>query len=94
MSDCKHVDFEAQVNINRMLDTGMFAADVSVKCAHCGEKFCFIGAPAGVSYARPMVSVDGTELRCPIEPQGEPKLYMKNLIEVPPGVGDMPVKKQ
>lgn len=85
---CNHADFEADVIVNRMMDTGGFSADIKVKCAHCGEKFCFIGAPAGMSFARPMVSVDGTELRAPIEPQGEPKLYMKSVFEIPPELID------
>lgn len=88
MAPCEHADFVANVAVNRLLDTGRFAADIRVGCAHCGEAFRFLGAPAGISYARPMVSVDGTELRCPIEPEGEKRFYRENTIEVEAVGGD------
>ncbi len=84
MSDCNHADFEAQVDVTRLMDSGNYAADVSIKCAHCSKKFCFIGAPAGLSFVRPMVNVDGTQLRCPIEPEGdEKKLHTRLRFEIP-----------
>lgn len=90
MSDCNHVDFEVDVDVNRFLDTGRYQADIRVRCAHCQEPFRFLGTPAGISFARPMVSVTGTELRCPIEPEGETELFAKNVIEVPPELGSTP----
>jgi hypothetical protein len=83
---CKHEDFEAHVDVNRMEDTGRFAADVRVSCARCGEPFRFIGLESGVSHTRPMCSVDGIELRAPIEPEGEKRIHARSVFEVPPEV--------
>jgi hypothetical protein len=68
MPDCKHEDFEASVAVNRLKDSGTFSADVTIKCRQCGLPFSFIGPEMGLSPERPMISVDGTELRAPIEP--------------------------
>jgi len=38
---CKHMNFAAKVTVNRLEDTGQFAADVTIKCAECGEPFQF-----------------------------------------------------
>lgn len=65
---CEHENFRADVAVNRLLDSGMFAADVKIECTDCGEPFRFVGLPAGVSFERPMVAIDGLELRAPIEP--------------------------
>lgn len=71
---CKHERFEARVAINRMIDTGRFMADVTVKCADCHEPFHFIGVDMGLSMLTPRVSVDGLELRAPIAPGISPAL--------------------
>jgi len=63
---CKHEQFEAHVDVNRLSDTGRFSADVRIKCVQCGEPFRFLGLPAGVDPDGPTVSVDGTEARMPI----------------------------
>jgi hypothetical protein len=83
VESCNHVEFEAKCEINRIVDTGTFAVDVQVRCAHCRELFRFLGTPPGISYFRPMVSVTGTELRAPIEPEGDPQLFKKMRVEVP-----------
>lgn len=72
---CDHPDFEAFVDVNRT-GTGdtadgspaAFMADIRVNCAACGEKFRWTGAPAGLSFDRPTVSVDETELHAPLRP--------------------------
>lgn len=71
--DCLHENFNANVDVNRMPKTEggpieNYSADVTISCAECGQKFEFIGAPAGISFHRPMVSADFTELRIPIRP--------------------------
>lgn len=72
---CDHPDFEAFVDVNRV-GTGdtadgspaAYVADIRVNCAACGEKFRWSGVQAGLSYERPMVSVDETELHAPLRP--------------------------
>ena len=66
--DCTHEQFGAVVNVYRMLDTGTFMADVSIKCATCDVPMRFVGVPAGVNFERPMCSITGDELHAPIEP--------------------------
>lgn len=68
---CKHTDFEASVQVNRLDDVGRFMADVRVKCAECGTPFRFVGLPSGVDLNSPTVSIDATEGRFPIGPKGE-----------------------
>lgn len=55
---CKHPDFEAQVNVNRLEDVGRFSADVTIRCALCGVPFRFIGLPGGLDLNGASVSVD------------------------------------
>ncbi|MER7500474.1 hypothetical protein AB0L05_27830 [Nonomuraea pusilla] len=70
---CPHLDFNAYVEINRLTDhdngpvTG-YSADIRVECAHCRERFRWIGVPAGMSGSQPMCSPDETELRAPMRP--------------------------
>ena len=70
---CPHEDFAASVEVSRLtkVDGGPvdgYSADIRVSCAACGEPFRWIGATAGLSPARPMCSVDETELRAPLRP--------------------------
>lgn len=39
-----------------------YAADITVWCAACGERFRWIGLPAGSLHDRPAVSIDEYEL--------------------------------
>lgn len=71
--NCQHYNFAAKVQVGRLThgDDGPvtgYSADVTVKCADCGLPFRFIGLAAGNHFAEPRVSVDGQELRAPIEP--------------------------
>ena len=75
-NDCTHLDFDASVNVFRLLDnedetkvTG-YTAEIKIKCHHCDLPFEFIGVDAGMMPDRPMASVDGQELRAPIRPRG------------------------
>lgn len=71
---CPHEDFEARVEINRLhasdTDTvpNAFSADITVNCAGCGERFRWIGVPAGLSGGHPTVSVDEFTLHAPLRP--------------------------
>ena len=72
---CAHMNFEAQVNVGRLMDgdsgpvTG-YMADIHVKCAECGLPFQFLGLPMGVDTNGARVSVDGLEARIALSPQG------------------------
>lgn len=68
---CEHNDFESHVVISRLEDCGRFAADVTIRCKECNVPFKFLGLPWGVSLEGAAVSVDGTEARLAIAPQGE-----------------------
>jgi hypothetical protein len=83
-SQCQHQNFEALVRVNRLVDSGRFSADISIRCAECREPFRFLGADAGLSPYQPMASVDGLELRAPIEPQGTPKIASGARFEMAP----------
>lgn len=71
MITCAHKNFSVNADINRFEDTGGFAADITIHCVECGLPFRFIGLEAGLRPDMPMVSVDGLELRAPIEPETE-----------------------
>ncbi len=58
---CPHEHFSANVDVNRLSDSGRFCADVRIKCEDCGELFRFLGLPAGLDLNGASVSVDGTE---------------------------------
>lgn len=81
---CEHKDFNASVRVNRLEDTGRFSADVRIQCAECEEPFRFLGVPAGSSPYQPTVSIDGLDLRAPIEPQGTPQLQSHAAFVMPP----------
>jgi hypothetical protein len=69
--NCQHLNFEAHVRVARLtkVEGGPardFMAEITVKCADCSLPFHFVGLDAGMSFARPMVNGNGTELRAPI----------------------------
>lgn len=66
MKNCLHENFSARVNVNRLTDSGRFNADVTIKCADCGEPFRFLGLPCGSDLNGAAVSADGTEARLAI----------------------------
>lgn len=71
MSKCKHEIFDCECTVNRIEDTGRFNMDVRVKCIQCGTPFRFIGLPAGLDMNGAATSVDATEGRFAIAPNGE-----------------------
>ena len=72
MTDCLHnQNTHAVVEVTFLQDSGRYAADVRIRCRDCGTRFRFIGLPAGVDLNGAAVSVDGTEARLAIAPEGE-----------------------
>jgi hypothetical protein len=67
---CKHENFRAEVDVNRLLDSGSFMADVRIRCTECDLPFEFVGVDAGLSFSKPMASVTAQELHIPIRPKG------------------------
>lgn len=71
-SGCQHEAFTTECAIARLGDDGVpirnYMAEIKIRCSQCGEPFHFVGLPAGISFTRPMVGVDATELRAPIAP--------------------------
>lgn len=74
---CPHPQFEAVVTVNRIGpdENGIpqgYIAEITVNCAPppagCGEPFRFTGAPAGVSFNHPTVTVDEKTLNAPLRP--------------------------
>ena len=84
---CQHENFEAVVTVHRVADPDQpmhFMADLSIRCAACRQKFRFIGVDAGLSFEKPRVNVDGTELNMPIEPELVPMLHQRMRYDMPP----------
>ena len=81
--DCTHQQFKALVKVARLEDSGKFMAEITVTCSDCQEPFRFVGVPAGVNFERPAVSINGLELRAPIEPQIEAKLTASASFQMP-----------
>lgn len=84
--DCRHLNFAARVNVIRLEDSGTFSCEVTVHCTECDEPFRFIGVDSGFDPAKPMVSIDGLELRAPIEPEMVKKLHAMSSFVVPPAL--------
>ena len=86
---CSHLNFAANASVGRLSDkeggtiTG-YVVDVTVKCADCGLPFRWIGIAAGNHYAEPRVSIDGTELRAPLEPATHEKFLPSASYHIPP----------
>lgn len=86
---CEHQQFVAKCDVGRLSEkeggpiTG-YTIGVTVQCADCKLPFRFIGLAAGNHYAEPRVSVDGTELRAPIEPATHTKFEPRASYTMPP----------
>ena len=75
MTDCKHLDFKAEVDVNRLqAEEGgpvtNYSASVRIACADCGMQFEFAGFGVGMSMYEPLCNVDGTEVHLPIKEPG------------------------
>ena len=79
---CKHPDFEAACDINRIGEDDpdnprlgfprAYSIDIRVKCSACDEPFAGKGLPPGLSPKHPTGSIDGTEMRIPLRPLSAP----------------------
>lgn len=70
---CPHEQFDWITRVIRIVETGervpnAYIAEAQISCATCGEQFRFTGLNGGLSFGKPMVSPDHTELRAPIRP--------------------------
>lgn len=70
---CEHMNFRSEARVGRLSEReggpiSAYTVDVRICCVDCGLPFRFVGLPAGHHYAEPRVSVDGLELRAPLEP--------------------------
>ena len=86
---CQHENFQCDCQIGRLLhkDGGAvtgYTADIKVKCVDCGVSFRFVGLPAGNHHSEPRVSVDGIELRAPIEPATHEKFLLSASYSIRP----------
>ncbi len=68
--ECPHMNFNANVAVARLEDSGRFNAEVQICCCDCGRQFQFIGLPLGLNLNGPSMSVDGLEARLAIAPLG------------------------
>lgn len=73
---CHHPEFTlypSVVRLGRDPDAAAegFMLEVRVECADCGRPFRFRGAQLGLAMTHPTRSLEGTELRAPIEPVPE-----------------------
>lgn len=68
---CQHENFAVNVEVTRMEDKELFAADVTIKCADCQQPFKFLGLPCGLDLQGATTSVDQTEARLAIAPYDE-----------------------
>lgn len=86
---CEHKVFRCAANIGRLSHdeggpiTG-YVADVKIECAECGLPFRFVGLHAGNHHSEPRVSIDGTELRAPIEPALHQRFFPRAGYTPPP----------
>lgn len=80
MSGCAHPDFEAHVEVSRLIaseaqpDVHAFHADITIRCAVCQAPFGWAGPPAGLSWSEPRCSVDALTLRAPLMSPSELRL--------------------
>lgn len=68
---CQHQNFEADVDVNRLEDSGRFCADIRIKCRDCGRPMRFLGLPMGLDFNGAAVNPNGQEARLAIHPAGE-----------------------
>jgi hypothetical protein len=86
---CQHENFVAHCDVSRLSEeeggpiTG-YSVTVGVQCTQCKKKFRFRGIPAGLDPDYPRVSMDGTELRAPMEPEDTPAFAPGATYRLPP----------
>lgn len=89
MADCPHMNFDCNCSVGRLSEEEggpitAYTVGIQVKCRDCGLPFRFIGLAAGNHYAEPRVSIDGTELRAPLEPATHQKFQPRAGYTLPP----------
>lgn len=67
---CEHKNFRADVDVNRLEDTGQFMADIRIRCFECDLPFEFLGLECGLDLHGARVSIDGQEAHIAIAPRG------------------------
>ena len=77
---CKHENFNAEVAVHRLEDKGVFMANIKIHCIDCGKKFQFQGLEPGLSLTGARVSLDGTEARINVCPEGEKPSPLQKLM--------------
>jgi hypothetical protein len=82
-AECTHPGHAVACAIARLEDSGKFMAEIRIVCVECREPFRFVGVPAGLRFDGPAVSVDGLELRAPIEPEIEKSLQAGASFQMP-----------
>jgi hypothetical protein len=79
---CEHQAFQCNAAVGRLSELPggpitSYTVEITVHCTECGLPFRFIGLPAGNHYAEPRVSMDGTQLRAPLEPAEHQKFQLQ-----------------
>jgi hypothetical protein len=69
---CKHQRaHHVDARVGYMTDSGRFTLELNLRCDDCGHPFVFVGLPAGLNLDGAAVSVDGTEGRFAVLPEGQ-----------------------
>jgi hypothetical protein len=71
------------VDVQRITDSAVWYADVSIECAECGQQMQFHGFPVGLSPAEPMVDLTGAVARLPFRPYDEEETRRRFLEDGP-----------
>jgi hypothetical protein len=81
-ASCAHPDFDAQVIVTRLEDSGLFTADVKVWCRSCSKPFEFPESiPVGIDLHGVARSLSGQELRTAIAPATWPDDWADRPVE-------------
>lgn len=76
---CPHMNFDANVRVCRLEDSGRFNAEIQIKCVECQKPFRFLGLKVGLDTAGAMMSPDGKEARIAIVPVDEEQPEWKGI---------------
>lgn len=72
--NCQHNNFEASVDVGRLLDKdgdsspSSYCCTITVQCADCKLPFRFVCPDSGMMNDRPCINPNGQELRVYVEP--------------------------
>lgn len=84
MKKCEHLNFKANVAVNRLSkeeggEIKNYVADIKIQCADCGLPFQFLGLKPGVELQGARVSLDCLEASLAICPQGSKPNHLDNI---------------